>query len=772
MDWLYRIQASEEDTSASDRETHRLMIISSISFRMAENHSARSGTTRLSCTTESQFPLQNLSRERNSLQTEHEVSHLLAETEDLHSGFLGSSMPTQEQDEGTDVASVIMHSSSTTKNEQSTVEPGQPQSYSLIPTLPPDGVPVLNWRSFTLKTRFLLCNALLCFAITGAIFAILYGTGNDRQAVLTNENAHIISSYTPTLIATINWLTYRSVLFELLRMLPYYRMADQKGRITTGATARQSVAGFYHPFPLLALGDDRRVKVTLQIVVLVGLFLTSFKSVLLGSQRTADGWMITIHPIPAYYLMVVYTLMGSSYVFITIWVHGKSTGLKWDPASPLDQLALIMTTNAMVDISRLPLHGGRAYDVLQEDVRWRIGYWWRVHKDTNGQEIHPLYPVYGIGMLSIQDNGRPAELVLPVDDSESPSCREDGICTCDKAGACNFTTRLYPANSRPAWFGFIGTILLVGTVMLVFCAARGGLGPGIMLTGKWIMEENDISPVLFAAISGDPVKADDSTTANILFRALPTFLAQLCTAYVGGFATRLQSTQCWSDLAARPLPSDKSLALDYSTMAGFLVPFAAMKNEHYRLATVTTICSLAPLFVVFVAGLFTFERQAVDALLVSYAKPAFMMVCIYLIAFIVAVILAWPRRMELLLRPMFSIADFVRPFTGSRLLQDSVIHEGSRLASQEKFRARVLIAEHMYQLGVIDGTCGHKHVGVDAIGGEGGARYEGVGIKAARQLIDAQRMHRRGFKEKWEDPYGVDQGGQAAVVAVPNPPDE
>lgn len=79
--------------------------------------------------------------------------------------------------------------------------------------------------------------------------AALYDTGQDHQAPLTSENAHLLTTYAPVLVATIANLVFRSVFFTYLRMLPYFRMADQNNQFTEGVTAKKSVGGCYHPYP-------------------------------------------------------------------------------------------------------------------------------------------------------------------------------------------------------------------------------------------------------------------------------------------------------------------------------------------------------------------------------------------------------------------------------------------------------------------------------------------------------------------------------------------
>jgi len=158
-----------------------------------------------------------------------------------------------------------------------------------VPISPPNDAAALDWRPISLKGWFLWTNIGISIGLTAGVYAILYGVGDDRQASLTNENAHLLSVFVPTLLATISWQLFRSVFFEALRMLPYFRMADQKGTITAGAFARKSVGGSFFPYPMADYADDPWVKWPAQIILLIGNFLVASKAVFIGSQRTVDG---------------------------------------------------------------------------------------------------------------------------------------------------------------------------------------------------------------------------------------------------------------------------------------------------------------------------------------------------------------------------------------------------------------------------------------------------------------------------------------------------
>lgn len=662
-------------------------------------------------------------------------------------------IPTSDQDQTwpniplRDIGLGIPTSSRDTSNDRSCQSSSAnltQTSVRLVPILPPPGAPPLNFRPICLRPVILWVNAAACLILAGLIFAVFYGVGNDHQAILTSENAHILTTYCPALIATINLMCFRVTFFEYFRILPYTRMADQKGQITVGASAAKSLGGSYFPWLFASYSDDPWLKGISQFVLFAVGFLTTFKSVFLGSQETKDGWILTVHARPSYYLVGAYSTMAVFYITLWLITKDRCTGLKWDPAAPCDHLALVWRTNAMSQVAQLPINHQKAYTVLRSDVKWRIGYWRRYDKHADGSQSESV--IHGIGML---------------EEAVSEPCKEEGTCTCRTSGRCTFSRRMYPPMSRPAVLSAFLITLLVFTGFCVYIVAKGIFINGQELSGSWLKlnstyisngtdadsSDADITNG-YVIVAGQVITAGDSTTANILFRAFPTYVAGLYAPYFDGMEIRLRDITWISALAGGPQPSSKSLALDYATQFSFVVPVTACEHRHFRLGLIAFVNTFAPLFPVFVAGMVIFERRSADHLHLIISKASFIIVCIYLLFFLAATVAAWPRKTELLLRPFFSIADLVKPFAHSWLLEeDTTLDSAMSERTRERFRAKVLLAEYCYQLGITKGTCGKLHRGIDIVGNELGDRYRSV--VPANKLIREMRMHRKGKSDDY-----------------------
>ena len=88
-------------------------------------------------------------------------------------------------------------------------------------------------------------------------------------------------------------------------------------------------------------------------------------------------------------MMIVFTL------FVAFHFRKKSTGLKWDPVSIADYVALFAEGNALPAFASLELqHDASPKKAMDSGLSFRLGYW---DKTESGQE-EPTR-VYGVGIL-------------------------------------------------------------------------------------------------------------------------------------------------------------------------------------------------------------------------------------------------------------------------------------------------------------------------------------------------------------------------------------
>jgi hypothetical protein len=243
---------------------------------------------------------------------------------------------------------------------------------------------------------------MVLYLVVGASIGILWWrstNANGEKFRVSDQNIQLIARYLPTTTGTVTFLLFRTTCTEAIRMMPYINMADQRNTIGKGSSARQSVAGMFYPWRALwPLGFT-----PLSFITFISFFslwfipwLVAAKSTLLAVVLVDNHWEITILPEQAAVLIFCYLAMFFYTASIILWFWNKQTGLRWDPVSIADTIALFASCNAMTDFAPLELEpktpAAQAESLRRR--RFRIGYW-RL-KTANSSEGNV---VYGVGSM-------------------------------------------------------------------------------------------------------------------------------------------------------------------------------------------------------------------------------------------------------------------------------------------------------------------------------------------------------------------------------------
>ena len=277
---------------------------------------------------------------------------------------------------------------------------------SFTPIAPPRDYPPFKFRPIVLQTKWVFVLMMVYLAIGGGIAALLFTSGGDRTFSVSCENVHLVASYGPGLTATITVLLFRQTIRDVFRMKPFFAMADQKGKITKGASPAECIAGAFFPWTDLVLIPTSSLDWCRSLSDAPVSFLVAAKTVLLDTQQIGSDWIVTVRTGPAYFLIVSYTIMALVNLVIIVWAWSLSTGLKWDPVSIADYIALFARGNALgcfSDLEYSRVHGfgnakkNRASSIMARRLRFRIGYWETKTQNPDGTKSRSV--IYGIGAL-------------------------------------------------------------------------------------------------------------------------------------------------------------------------------------------------------------------------------------------------------------------------------------------------------------------------------------------------------------------------------------
>jgi hypothetical protein len=133
--------------------------------------------------------------------------------------------------------------------------------------------------------------------------------------------------------------------------------------------------------------------------------ITGYKAALFSASSTSIAtWIITVHNSMAFVIISLYSVVIVLTVMTLITMTTNKTGLRWDPITIADQLALFHGSNILGVFRALEqYHNEKAFDLLAEHS-FRLGYWKRPN-DTIWYGIGTVEPSskFSISYTSLLD---------------------------------------------------------------------------------------------------------------------------------------------------------------------------------------------------------------------------------------------------------------------------------------------------------------------------------------------------------------------------------
>jgi len=270
----------------------------------------------------------------------------------------------------------------------------------LIPVRVPDGYPELNFKPVMLRTTTLVAMLffnILCFV---GILLIIYEANAYGQYYSLYSNMRFVVRYVPTIVGTITTVLFRSMRDTMARIQPYISMASHPR--DEGSRGSKSLGMLYTSELFWGQAKRRfhpRHQDWLRWAMFFGSILTfqisGYKAALFTASSNPNGtWVLTVHNYIAFVLLALYAVVITLTSMTLIKMVTHKTGLKWDPITIADQLALFHGSNTLQEFRALEqLHRQNSFDLLA-DKSFRLGYWTRVggHRTTTW---------YGIGKLDL-----------------------------------------------------------------------------------------------------------------------------------------------------------------------------------------------------------------------------------------------------------------------------------------------------------------------------------------------------------------------------------
>ncbi|CZR61411.1 uncharacterized protein PAC_11307 [Phialocephala subalpina] len=664
----------------------------------------------------------------------------------------------------------------------------QNNSITLHPIPVPEGYHELNFRPFMLRTSILVSMLAFNTLCVVSLFLVVYKSDVYDQFHSSHPDMRFVVRYVPTIVGTVTTLFFRSMNETLSRIKSYICMANAPDNI--GSPGSKSV-GLMYTGGLYWGNMKKRLSPRHQDWLRWVMFfasipiaqITGYKAALFTASVTSDGhYVLTVHKSMAFVLISLYAVVIVITVMTLIKMLTNKTGLKWDPVTIADPLALFHGSNALDEFEALEQqHRESAFDLLAERS-FRLGYWERT-------EDRKTRIWYGIGKISPPAGRDPEAGPAASNIPACPQCNRGThatFCSCKGDTTCTVYPWSKTSLFRPIFIYFWAILIVASLCLCLYTASSSRVSKPFTIHNTWwkylpnsgfnansTTNSSTLSPQTnITSQPGDLLlhlqdlsfnAANDLVLYVFVFRSIPVILASyFAITWFSAVDRSTRFSQPFADMYNKSASADDSILLKYLWGMPGLVTIDAFSNGHYKVFWFSLLDLLSPIFPILVGGLFVITNTG-EKIVFTIVPVTFYFVLAYLAIYLLTLPFIWPRRNRRLLRWHNSIADYVSLFYASHLLNDTdkehpekdTFDISSKDVTERHLYSRVFLEDKRYGMGFYKGVDGRRHWGLERVDF---ADVEFVGLRdwvreKDREKVEGERVERERVemeREEWE----------------------
>lgn len=519
----------------------------------------------------------------------------------------------------------------------------------------------LRFMPSILRPLWLGIFLFLCLLMVGAlIFCAVYSNRNSGIGLWKytrfGDVRYFIFEYVPTILGMFILMWLFQVQIALQRIVPFLSLAS-------GSSRERSEAPFLELYPMqFLLPKLEYFKAGQPLVgtfyVASWLFLWSIP--LLASSfnvrySVADrewNWVAVQGII--WTVVALYVLLIAVVLALMIFLMRKETGLRWDPRSLADIIALLERSNIMGDYS-----GSETFDKAEFKQRLghrtdRIGYW------TTTKRPNDIF--YGLGeeggatrRYSLED-GRIREKGPERADPPPDAQRQGDFSIRMDLRSPRLRLKYLPwylrDTSVAAWIA-IAFVLFIAFVVVSYVNSSVRLGFLPQVTAR--------------------TDASGFSVSNFLYSFIPGVIGHFLFLVILTLDYSLRTLRPYISLStAGGATAETSLLVDYSSRLPLSITIAALENRHFQPAILSfvSLCSVA--IPILAGGCFwTQYYPNSDVVRVAADIPAYYALCFFLALYTISLLMLIPgRRRAALPHRSSSLAEIISWVYQSPLLTD------------------------------------------------------------------------------------------------------
>ncbi|KAF9734986.1 hypothetical protein PMIN06_009333 [Paraphaeosphaeria minitans] len=521
----------------------------------------------------------------------------------------------------------------------------------------------LNFVPGILRPLWLLLFTFICLLMLAAlIFCAIYsnrqlGIGLWDYRVF-GDNRYFVFEYLPTLLGALILLWLIQVQVALQRVVPFIAMAS-------GQYRQRSEAIFLQLYPTQFLFPRIEYFRAGQPVIGVCFFicwvfqwtiplLASSFNVRYDLDRAVWRWVAVQGVI--WTVVVLYILLVLSLLVLLVLLR-KPTGLKWDPRSLADIVALLERSNITNEYRGAETFEKRDFDNLRGRSD-RLGYWSTTRRPNDifhgiGEEGIPTRR-YSIEDGRIREKG--GERTYPdtadVRQSHHPS---------DFSIRMDIRSPSVRLRYLPWWLRTSAVLLWIVTAMILLIAF-------LVISFVNSAVRLGFLPQVFARTN-----AAGFSASNFLYSFIPALIGHILFLIFLTFDYTIRVLRPYISLASNGgATAETSLLVDYASRLPLSATFAALENQHYQTAILSLVSLFSLAIPVLAGGCFwTQYYPNSDVVRVAAELPGFYALCFFLALYGITLLALWPsRRRAALPHRSTALAEIISWVYQSPLLTD------------------------------------------------------------------------------------------------------
>lgn len=524
--------------------------------------------------------------------------------------------------------------------------------------------PALRFKPTILRPLSMITLSILCLLmIATLVFCAIYSTshaGLDEWAGNTGGR-YFVFGFLPQLFAAGILLYVQCVMTAVTRIVPFTMLAADDTKSRTNAL----FLGLYPRsllFPRWEVGRPFAINVAITLLWLT-IFTIPLQSCLFSVSLFAGKWRWSAVMSVAWTLVTIYLLVLIGTAILGLWFFRRTTGLKWDPRSLADLIALLPRSNALRDYTGTEVLGTK--QEIEERLAQRsdrLGYW---EIKARGSQ-----PFYGLGETGATTRRYTLE-------GEKVQVKAHAIVedVSDRGKSALLRDRTTRFRHIPWQLSDTFVIFWILTAFILLLA---------LLVVSFLPTtaiRNGFPPLVSSAPN-----PEGFSPSNFLYSFVPATMGMLLYLAFLPLDMALRTLAPWSAMGPQGATAKQSLLLDYPFRLPLECTIAAAKNSHYRIATISLLSPLFLLLPILAGGLF-FPLQTTEGIRMLPNLPAFYLLLVLLFFYVGGLVLLLSGRAAMRMPHGTScLAEIFSFFYNSCVLDDAAF---SAVVSKEDLVRRL-----------------------------------------------------------------------------------